>query len=107
MIGVSIQIEARGEQLEPVGSIVNNRRNNIPVNTNTVVLGNYGALGLNPAGPEGTCAFGEPILTVPVEKPPSPDGISTCGSSRTEIDHNVNGEGGNVLLTFLVPLSAA
>ncbi|CAN6244998.1 unnamed protein product [Urochloa humidicola] len=85
--GASVQIETQGEQLEPGGSIVNSQRNNIP-----------GALGLNPAGPEGTCAFVESMLTVPVEKPLSPDGKSKCGSSRTEIDHNVNGKGAIVQL---------
>ncbi|CAN6252199.1 unnamed protein product [Urochloa humidicola] len=90
--GASVQIETQGEQLEPVGSIVNSQRNNIPVSANTVVLGKYGAQ-LNPAGPEGTCAFVESMLTVPVETPLSPDGKSKCGSSRTEIDHNVNGKG--------------
>lgn len=104
MIGAAVQIQTQGEQLEPVGSIVISQSNNIPLSANTAVLGEYGALGRNPAGPEGTCAFVESMLTVPVEKPLSPDGISKCGSSRTEIDHNVNGKGGNVPLTFLVPL---
>ncbi|CAN6279088.1 unnamed protein product [Urochloa humidicola] len=91
--GASVQIETQGEQLEPMGSIVNSQRKNIPVSANTVVPAKYGALGLNPAGPEGTCALVESMLTVPAEKPLSPDGISKCGSSRTEIDHNVNGKG--------------
>ncbi|XP_012703636.1 B3 domain-containing protein Os02g0598200 isoform X1 [Setaria italica] len=91
--GAAVQIQTQGEQLEPVGSIVISQSNNIPLSANTAVLGEYGALGRNPAGPEGTCAFVESMLTVPVEKPLSPDGISKCGSSRTEIDHNVNGKG--------------
>ncbi|OEL26712.1 B3 domain-containing protein [Dichanthelium oligosanthes] len=99
--GASVQIERPGEQLEPVGSIVNSQRNNIPVSVYTVVPGKYSALGLNPVGPEGTCAFVESMLIVPIEKPSSPDGISKIGSNRTEIDHNVNGKGGNVLFNFL------
>ncbi|CAL4886888.1 unnamed protein product [Urochloa decumbens] len=91
--GASVQIETQGEQLEPMGSIVNSQRNNIPVSANTVVPGEYDAMGLNPVGPEGICAFVKSALTVPVEEPLSPDGISKCGSSRTEINHNVNGKG--------------
>ncbi|CAL5057315.1 unnamed protein product [Urochloa decumbens] len=91
--GASVQIETQGEQLEPVGSIANSQRNNIPVSANTVVLGEYDAMGLNRVGPEGIGAFVESVLTVPVEEPLGPDGISKCGSSRTEINHNVNGKG--------------
>ncbi|RLN07171.1 B3 domain-containing protein [Panicum miliaceum] len=91
--GAAVQIETQGEQLEPVGSIVNSQRNNIPMSVNAVVPGKYSAIGLNPVGPEVTCAFVEPMLTVPVEKPSSPDEISKYESSRTEIDHNVNGKG--------------
>jgi hypothetical protein len=83
-----------------VGSIVNSQRNNIPVSANAVVPGKYSAIGLNPVGPEVTCAIVEPMLTVPVEKPSSPDEISKYESSRTEIDHNVNGKGGNLLFNF-------
>jgi hypothetical protein len=75
-----------------VGSIVNSQRNNIPVSANAVVPGKYSAIGLNPVV--------EPMLTVPVEKPSSPDEISKYESSRTEIDHNVNGKGGNLLFNF-------
>ncbi|RLM81033.1 B3 domain-containing protein [Panicum miliaceum] len=91
--GAAIQIETQGEQLEHMGSIVNSQRNNIPVSANAVVPGKYRAIGLNPVGPEVTCAIVEPMLTVPVEKPSSPDEISKYESSRTEIDHNVNGKG--------------
>lgn len=104
LIGAAFQNQTQGEQLETVGSIVNSQSINIPMSAITEVLGKNGALGRNDAGPEGTCAIIEPMLTVPIEKPLSHDGISKCGSSRSEIDHNVNGKGGNVPLNFLVPL---
>ena len=99
-IGAAVQIETQGEQLKPVGSIVNSQSNNIPVSANAVVPGKYSAIGLNPVGPEVTRTFAEPMLTVPIEKASTPDEISKYGSSKTEIDHNVSGQGGILLFNF-------
>ncbi|XP_062219537.1 B3 domain-containing protein Os02g0598200-like isoform X1 [Phragmites australis] len=96
--GAAVQLQTKKEQLKTVGSIVNSQRNNIPACANPVVAGNHGAIGLNPVGSEGTCAFVESVLTMPVEKSSSPDRISKCGSSRTEIDHNADGKGSTVQL---------
>ena len=103
-IGAAVQIETQGEQLEPVGSIVNSQRNNIPLSVNAVVPDKYSAIGLNPVGPEVTRSFVEPMFTVPIEKASTPVEISKNGSSKTQIDHDVNEKGGIYSLTSLVPL---
>ncbi|OQU85252.1 hypothetical protein SORBI_3004G204000 [Sorghum bicolor] len=66
--GASVLLEAKGERLEPMGSIVHSQSNNAPLCANPVVPG-------------------------PIEKTSSPDEISKCSSSMIEIEHNVNEKG--------------
>jgi hypothetical protein len=98
--GASVLLEAKGERLEPMGSIVHSQSNNAPLCANPVVPGKDGATGLTPIGSEGSCAFIESMFIGPIEKTSSPDEISKCSSSMIEIEHNVNEKGGDVLLTF-------
>lgn len=84
--GASVLLEAKGERLEPMGSIVHSQSNNAPLCANPVVPGKDGATGL--------------MFIGPIEKTSSPDEISKCSSSMIEIEHNVNEKGGDVLLTF-------
>ncbi|CAD6250442.1 unnamed protein product [Miscanthus lutarioriparius] len=94
--GASVLLEAKGEGLEPMGSIVHSLSNNVPLCANPVVPGKDGAPGLTPIGSEGSCAFIESMFTGPIEKTSSPDEISKCSSSTKEIEHNVNGKGTTV-----------
>ncbi|TVU29390.1 hypothetical protein EJB05_20954 [Eragrostis curvula] len=91
--GTVVQLQTKKEQLDTVGSIVNAPGNNNLVCANLIVACNSGPIELNPARSESTFALVESQPTMPIKCPSSPDRISNFGSSRTEVNDNVNGEG--------------
>ncbi|KAL6650183.1 hypothetical protein ACP70R_009108 [Stipagrostis hirtigluma subsp. patula] len=66
------------------------------------LVGTYGATRPNPVkkclSSEGTCAFVQPMFNVPFQKSSSPDRVSKCEHSGTEIDHTISGQGAVVQL---------
>ncbi|KAL6634656.1 hypothetical protein ACP70R_027327 [Stipagrostis hirtigluma subsp. patula] len=65
--------------------------------TDSKLVDNYGAIGQNPIRKSlssgCTSAYVKPIFIVPFQNPSSPDRVSKCEHSGTEINHNSNRQG--------------